>query len=80
MDVFATLIVSDDKAEQAREIASTIPGGEGMFTAPVIDGQGRRHYVSSGLMPEEIIAALDGLVTVSPLAPAEALAGYTIEA
>ena len=80
MDVFATLIVSEDKTEQAREIASTIPGGDGMFTASVIDGQGKRHYVSSGVMPEEIVSALNGIVIVSPLAPAEALAGYTIEA
>jgi len=76
MDIFATIIVTADKAEQARTIAAEIPGGEGMLTAGLsaTGAEPATHYISSGTMPQEIVEAVAGLAEVSELQPSEAMA------
>ena len=61
MDIFRTLIVQSNQVELAREVgASYGAGGEGMFVTPLsANGQyPSTHYVSSGLIPEELDALL----------------------
>ena len=73
-DVFATIIVTADKAEQARAAAAAFSGGDGMFTSE-LSASGNlpaTHYISSGIMPEEIVDALS-MCEVSDLPPAEAI-------
>ena len=61
MDIFRTLIVQADQVELAREVgASYGAGGEGMFVTP-LSSTGlypATHYISSGLIPEELDALL----------------------
>jgi len=74
MDIFATIIVTADKAQAAREAAATIPGGEGMFTGE-LSASGNApatHYISSGWIPAEIIDALP-MCAISELPPDEAM-------
>ncbi len=82
MDIFATIIVTADKAEQARTLAASIPGGEGMFTAGLsaTGAEPATHYISSGAVPQEIVDAVASLADVSELPPAEAMqaAGLTM--
>ena len=75
MDIFATIIVTADKAEQARLAAAQIPGGEGMFTSELsaTGNAPATHYISSGYMPEEIVQAVNAVVAASNLAPADAI-------
>ena len=61
MDIFRTLIVQANQVELAREVgASYGAGGEGMFVTPLSStGQyPATHYISSGLIPEELDALL----------------------
>ena len=61
MDIFKTLIVQSNQVELAREVgASYGAGGEGMFVTPLSStGQyPATHYISSGLIPEELDALL----------------------
>jgi len=60
MDIFATIIVTADKAEQARTIAAEIPGGEGMLTAGLspTGAEPATHYIASGRVPEELVQTL----------------------
>lgn len=65
MDIFRTLIVQANQVELAREVgASYSAGGEGMFVTPLSStGQyPATHYISSGLIPEE----LDALLAATP--------------
>lgn len=74
-DIFATIIVTADKAEQARAAAAAFPGGEGMFTSE-LSASGNApatHYISSGWMPEEIVQAIAPVSAASDLAPVDAL-------
>ena len=62
MDIFKTLIVQANQVELAREVgASYGAGGEGMFLTP-LSATGNypttTHYISSGLIPEELDALL----------------------
>ena len=61
MDIFRTLIVQANQVELAREVgASYGAGGEGMFVTP-LSSTGlypATHYISSGLIPEELDALL----------------------
>ena len=74
MDIFATIIVTADKAEQARTIAAEIPGGEGMLTSELsaTGNAPATHYISSGWIPAEIVDALT-MCAVSELPPDEAM-------
>jgi len=74
MDIFATIIVTADKAEQARTIAAEIPGGEGMFTAGLsaTGAEPATHYIASGWMPEELVQALT-MCAISELPTDEAM-------
>lgn len=73
-DVFATIIVTADKAQAARAAAAQIPGGEGMLTAGLsaTGAEPASHYIASGLMPEELVQVLS-MCSVSDLPPAEAM-------
>jgi len=74
MDIFATIIVTADKAQAARDAAAQIPGGEGMFTSG-LSASGNlpaTHYISSGWIPAEIIDALP-MCAISELPPDEAM-------
>ena len=82
MDIFATIIVTADKAEQARTLAAEIPGSAGMFTTG-LSSTGQEpatHFISSGTMPQEIVDAVADLAEVSELPPSEAMqaAGLTM--
>jgi len=70
MDKFATLIVSAKNAQQARDAAAAITGGEGMFTSALSSSgsEPATHYISSGWIPTEIIEAVSGLCDVSDVA------------
>ena len=74
MDIFATIIVTADKAEQARTIAAEIPGGEGMLTSELsaTGNAPATHYISSGWIPAEIVDALT-MCAISELPPDEAM-------
>jgi len=74
MDIFATIIVTADKAEQARTLAAEIPGGEGMFTAGLspTGAEPATHYIASGWVPEELVQTLT-MCSVSDLSPDEAM-------
>lgn len=73
-DIFATIIVTADKAEQARTIAAQFTGGEGMLTAGLsaTGTEPATHYIASGWVPEELVQALT-MCSVSDLSPAEAM-------
>lgn len=74
MDIFATIIVTADKAEQARTIAAQFTGGDGMFTSELsaTGNAPATHYIASGWIPAEIVEALT-MCIVSDLSPAEAM-------
>jgi len=74
MDIFATIIVTADKAEQARTIAAEIPGGEGMLTAGLspTGAEPATHYIASGWIPAEIVDALT-MCAISELPTDEAM-------
>lgn len=63
MDIFATIIVPAAQAQAAREAAAQIPGGEGMFTAGLspTGAEPATHYISSGYLPAELLASLQGI-------------------
>ena len=73
-DIFATIIVTADKAEQARTIAAQFTGGDGMFTSELsaTGNAPATHYISSGWIPAEIVDALT-MCAVSELPPDEAM-------
>lgn len=75
MDIFATLIVTAANVAQARTIAATFTGGEGMFTSELsaTGNAPATHFISSGWMPEEIVQAVADVVAVSDLEPVDAL-------
>ena len=54
-DVFATLIVTTAKQAEAQAI------GAGMFTTPIGADGNATHYISSGYLPAELLAALQGI-------------------
>ena len=74
MDIFATIIVTADKAEQARTIAAQFTGGDGMFTSELsaTGNAPATHYMSSGWIPAEIVDALT-MCAISELPPDEAM-------
>ena len=73
-DVFATIIVTAAQAQAARDAAAQVPGGEGMLTTGLSasGAEPATHYVSSGLVPAEIVQSLT-MCDVSDLPPADAL-------
>lgn len=82
MDIFATIIVTAANVEQARLGAAAIPGGEGMFTTG-LSSTGQEpatHFISSGMMPQEIVDAVADLAEASDMLPMEAMqaAGLTM--
>lgn len=50
MDKFRTMIVPAGVTEECRTMASTWPGGVGMFTVPVYTGDAVTHYMSTGFI------------------------------
>ena len=74
MDIFATIIVTADKAEQARTIAAQFTGGDGMFTSELsaTGNAPATHYMSSGWIPAEIVDALT-MCAISELPTDEAM-------
>ena len=61
MDIFRTLIVQSNQVELAREVgASYGAGGDGMFLTPLsaTGNYPATHYISSGVIPEELDALL----------------------
>lgn len=64
-DVFVTIIIPAAEVEAARELAATIPGGQGMFTAALspTGSAPATHYISSGHIFQEF-ADLLPLTTV----------------
>jgi len=66
MEIERTLIVPATSAAQARAICDAIPGGSGMF-ATALSASGKlpaTHYVSSGLMQQEIVDAVTGIASI----------------
>ena len=61
MDIFKTLVVQANQVELAREVgASYGAGGDGMFLTPLsaTGNYPATHYISSGVIPEELDALL----------------------
>lgn len=74
MEIFATIIVTAQKAGEARTLAATFPGGEGMLTA-ALSASGNEpatHYIASGYADSTLIDALRDLCTVSDASPKDA--------
>ena len=67
-DVFATLIVTAAKQEQAQAI------GAGMFTTPIGKDNVATHYISSGYLPAELLAELQGVADCYDNGPNEVMA------
>jgi hypothetical protein len=67
MDIFQTIIVTEEEAPAARAKAAETPGGEGMFTTPLSPTglSPVTHYISSGYVPEVIADSLIALNTTS---------------
>ena len=81
MDIFATLIVPAANVAQARTIAATFPGGEGMLTSELsaTGNAPATHYISSGWMPEEIVQAVAHIALASSLDPLDVLSGMGLK-
>lgn len=75
MEIFATIIVTAQKATEARTIAATHPGGEGMLTAALSasGAEPATHYIASGYADSALIDALRDLCTVSDASPQDAM-------
>lgn len=74
METFATIIVTAQKADEARTLAATFPGGEGMLTS-ALSASGTEpatHYIASGYADSALIDALRDLCDVSDAPPKEA--------
>jgi hypothetical protein len=76
-----TLIVTSAQAESARAAAAQFEGGQGMFIVPLYTGAEITHYISSGIVSDEILNALPEGVDVSdePYAAIERL-GLSLDA
>jgi hypothetical protein len=58
-DLFRTLVISAQDADNARMIAAAFgPGGVGMWTTPLsaTGAEPATHYISSGYIPEEFVS------------------------
>lgn len=75
MEIFATIIVTAQKATEARALAATSPGGEGMLTAALsaTGTEPATHYISSGYADSALIDSLRDLCTVSDASPQDAM-------
>lgn len=75
MEIFATIIVTAQKADEARTLAATFPGGEGMLTSALSESgnEPATHYISSGYADSALIDALRDLCTVSDASPQDAM-------
>ena len=76
-----TLIVTASQVESARAAAAQYEGGAGMFIVPLYTGADVTHYISSGIVSDEILNALPEGVDVSdePYAAIERL-GLSLDA
>ena len=63
--MFASILVTVENAEAARSAAASIEGGDGMFTTPCNTVGVLSHYISSGDVSDEILAAVQSLAIVS---------------
>ena len=59
--ILRTFTATPEQVDAAREAASSIPGGDGMFIAQDENG----NYISSGYVSEALVEALSGLCTIS---------------
>lgn len=75
MEIFATIIVTAQKATEARTVAATLPGGEGMLTAALsaTGTEPATHYIASGYADSALIDALRDLCDVSDASPQDAM-------
>lgn len=75
MEIFATIIVTKAKADEARTLAATFPCGEGMLTAALsaTGNEPATHYIASGYADSALIDALRDLCTVSDASPQDAM-------
>lgn len=64
METFATIIVTAQKADEARTLAATFPGGEGMLTSALSASGPATHYVASGHVSADIAEAIKPLCSV----------------
>lgn len=73
-DIFATVIVATAQVQAARDAAAQFQGGAGMLTTGLSasGAEPATHYISSGLIPAEIVQALT-MCDVSSLHPDEAI-------
>lgn len=79
-DVFVTIIIPAAEVEAARELAATVPGGQGMFTAALspTGSAPAKHYISSGYVSPELASMFDH--TDMPPQDAMAAAGLVMVA
>jgi len=59
MDMFRTLVIAAQDADNARAIAAAFgPGGTGMWTTPLsaTGAEPASHYISSGYIPQEFVS------------------------
>lgn len=75
MEIFATVIVTAQKADEARTLAATLPGGEGILTAALsaTGVEPATHYIASGYADSALIDALRDLCDVSDASPQDAM-------
>jgi hypothetical protein len=63
--MFASILVTVENVEAARSAAAAIEGGDGMFSTPCYTAGVLSHYISSGDVSDEILAAVQSLAIVS---------------
>ena len=61
MDILRTFTATPEQVDAARAAAEAVPGGSGMFLAQDEAG----NFVSSGFVSPELVAALEGLCTIT---------------
>lgn len=60
-DILRTFIATAEQVVAARAAAEQVPGGAGMFVSQDENG----NFVSSGYVSPELVAALEGLCTIT---------------
>ena len=75
MDIFATIIVTAAEVQVARDAAAQFHGGDGMLTTGLsaTGAEPATHYISSGMVPEEVVQAMLGMSSVSDRPPKDVM-------
>lgn len=54
IETFRTIIVDASVITEARALAASFPGGEGMFVTPLYTGSEITHYISTGYIDKPV--------------------------